>query len=233
MSFLNASKFKHHMRELISRYTRSNQLSDIQLLEPLSVIIKLAVISYKKVHTKIAVSNNRLFIQNPNAYQGVVRYIYGNNREDICFLLKPIIRTIELYNPRNDPQLKYIFLKAIDGLCVLKKSYNNDSSTVCHSLDLYISIMKSHLKSENIYIESYKQSQDSDDLNLSVSTQVNLEKIFQNIWSESDILLLYSMFKAADDDPLVSKTYIDSIENLIQSKAPIIHDRISKTKKII
>tara|TARA_B110000211_G_scaffold234955_2_gene307768 strand:+ start:3227 stop:3919 length:693 start_codon:yes stop_codon:yes gene_type:complete len=230
MSFLDTSKITQRIRELVSRLTQANQLADIQLLEPLSIIIKLAVISYKKVHTKIAVSNNRLFIQNPNAYQGVIRYMYGNNREDICFLLKPILRTIELYAPRDDPQLKYIFLKAIDGLYILKKSYYNESSTVCHSLDLYISIMKSHLKSENIYIESYKQSQD---LNLSVSTQVNLEKIFQNIWSESDILLLYSMFKAADDDPLVCKTYIDSIENLIQSKAPIIHDRISKTKKII
>ena len=218
--------FKHYNKS-------SNSLSNLQLLEPLSVIIKLAIISFKEEHTKIAVSDNNMFIQNPTFYQGIVRYLYGNNREDICFLLKPIMRALELYNPDEHEQLRYIFEKASSGLSNLKKSYNNTSSTVCHSLDLYISIINASLKGENILVESYLESKNTDDLNLSTNTKVNLEKIFLNIWTESDITLLYSMFKLADENTNVENTYIKSINNLVKSKIPEINKRIEKTKNFI
>lgn len=218
--------FKHYNKS-------SNSLSNLQLLEPLSVIIKLAIISFKEEHTKIAVSDNNMFIQNPTFYQGIVRYLYGNNREDICFLLKPIMRALELYNPYEHEQLKYIFEKASSGLSKLKKSYNNTSSTVCHSLDLYISIINTSLNGDNILVESYLESKNTDDLNLSTNTKVNLEKIFLYIWTESDITLLYSMFKLADENANVENTYIKSINNLVKSKIPEINKRIAKTKNFI
>ena len=174
-----------------------------------------------------------MFIQRPSFYQGVVRYLYGNNREDICFLLKPIMRALEMYDPSDDEKLEYIFNKACIGLSKLKNSYNNTSSTVCHSLDLYISIISAHLNGTPITVESYQESRQADDLNLSVATQVNIQKIFLNIWSESDIELLYSMFKTAEQTSEISMTYIKSITNLVKSKKPEINKRIKKTKNFL
>tara|TARA_B110000971_G_scaffold168758_1_gene173188 strand:- start:487 stop:1182 length:696 start_codon:yes stop_codon:yes gene_type:complete len=231
MSFL-----KNDLNKRIQSYVKSfsaSNLSELQLLEPFSIIIKLAIISYKEENTKIAINNNNMFIQSPTFYQGIVRYLYGNNREDICFLLKPIMRSLELYSPDNDNKLKYIFKKAILGLSKLKTSYNNTSSTVCHSLDLYISIIDSYLEGKPIKVESYNRSKDTGELNFSVSTKINLEKIFTNIWSDKDINLLYSMFNTADDNTEVKDTYLKSINNLVKSKKPEIDRIIEKTKNFL
>jgi len=231
MSFL-----KNDINKRLQSYIKSfntNNLTELQLLEPFSIIIKLAIISYKEDNTKIAINNNNMFIQSPTFYQGIVRYLYGNNREDICFLLKPIMRALELYSPDDDEKLKYIFKKAILGLSKLKESYNNTSSTVCHSLDLYISIIDSYLEGSPIKVESYNRSKDTDELNFSVSTKVNLEKIFTNIWSAKDINLLYSMFNTADDNTEVKNTYLKSINNLVKSKKPEIDRIIEKTKNFL
>ena len=231
MSFL-----KNDINKRLQSYIKSfntNNLTELQLLEPFSIIIKLAIISYKEDNTKIAINNNNMFIQSPTFYQGIVRYLYGNNREDICFLLKPIMRALELYSPDDDEKLKYIFKKAILGLSKLKESYNNTSSTVCHSLDLYISIIDSYLEGSPIKGESYNRSKDTDELNFSVSTKVNLEKIFTNIWSAKDINLLYSMFNTADDNTEVKNTYLKSINNLVKSKKPEIDRIIEKTKNFL
>ena len=231
MSFL-----KNDINKRLQSYIKSfntNNLTELQLLEPFSIIIKLAIISYKEDNTKIAINNNNMFIQSPTFYQGIVIYLYGNNREDICFLLKPIMRALELYSPDDDEKLKYIFKKAILGLSKLKESYNNTSSTVCHSLDLYISIIDSYLEGSPIKVESYNRSKDTDELNFSVSTKVNLEKIFTNIWSAKDINLLYSMFNTADDNTEVKNTYLKSINNLVKSKKPEIDRIIEKTKNFL
>ena len=109
-----------NINEGLKRYfnflNSDSNISQLQLLEPLSIIINLAIVSYKEEHTKIAITNNNMFIQRPTFYQGVVRYLYGNNREDICFLLKPIMRSLELYNPTENSKIKYIFNKACLGL---------------------------------------------------------------------------------------------------------------------
>jgi len=227
------SKFNYNGLVEYFKLSNTTELSQLQFLEPMSIIINLAILSFQEENTKIAITNNNMFIQRPSFYQGVVRYLYGNNREDICFLLKPIMRALEMYDPSDDEKLEYIFNKACIGLSKLKNSYNNTSSTVCHSLDLYISIISAHLNGTPITVESYQESRQADDLNLSVATQVNIQKIFLNIWSESDIELLYSMFKTADQTSEISMTYIKSITNLVKSKKPEINKRIKKTKNFL
>jgi len=232
-SYLTNLNIRKGLKRYFKFLNNSDNISQLQLLEPLSVIINLAIVSFKENNTKIAVNDNNMFIQSPYFYQGVVRYLYGNNREDVCFLLKPIMRALELYDPNKNSKIRYIFIKACLGLSKLKKCYNNTSSTVCHSLDLYISIINSHLNNNPITVESYQESKNTDELNLSVSTKVNIEKIFKDIWTEADIDLLHSMFKTIDTNKEISTTYIKSIINLIKSKKPEIDRRIVKTKNFL
>jgi len=234
MAFVKVSSLNIRITKYLQKFknTQSN-VNDIQLLEPLSIIIKLAIINFKDELTKIAVNNNKLYIQSPSFYQGIVRYLYGNNREDICFLLKPILRSIEIHKPNENEDLIYIYRLAISGLKKLKTSYKNKASNVCNSLDLYISILIAHLDGNDLSIDSYELNKTAPDLNLSISTRVNLENIFQKIWYKDDIVLISSMFKSAERDPLVTTSYIHSIENVIRSKEPLIKERIEQTKKFI
>ena len=234
MAFVKINSLNNKIKDYLEKFKKSyTNINDIQLLEPLSIIIKLAIINFKDEYTKIAVTNNKLYIQSPNFYQGVIRYIYGNNREDICFLLKPILRSIEIHKPNTNDDLIYIFELAISGLKKLKKSYQNKASNVCNSLDLYISILTAHLEGNDLSIDSYEFNKTAPDLNLSISTRVNLENIFQKIWYKDDIILVSSMFKSAERDTQVTSSYIHSIENIIKCKEPLIKERIEQTKKFI
>lgn len=204
-----------------------------QILEPFSVLVKLAILSFKKEGSKISIVNNNLYIQSPNKWQGAVRYLNGNKREEISLLMKPIIRCTSLYPIYNESQevnneLKFIYLKAIEGLKNLKRNYNNSTSTVTHSIDYYITIITSHLNGENLKVDSYEDSKTFSDLTLSTTSKINLENIFKGIWEDADISLIYSMLKSNE-----SSTYIKSIEDLLKSKENIINDKIKQIKKLI
>ena len=235
-SYINFGLVKN-AASYIADYVNKKPIEDIQILEPLSVIINLAIISFKKSKTKIAIYNNKIYIQEPSIWQGPVRYAYGNNREEISLLLKPIMRSIELYPADSNIMLEYIYQRAVEGLKKLKSSYDKSTSTLCHSLDLYISILESNLNGKALTIHTYDQSKNLSELNLSTQTRVNLQNIFSNIWDENDIILLHSMLKSAEKSNETSSTntnnYLDSINSLLNSKEPVINDRIKKAKHII
>ena len=224
------SKISEYMQKIKNS---KSDINNIQLLDPLTVIIKLAIINFKNDSTKIAINNNKLYIQSASFYQGIIRYLYGNNREDICFLLKPILRSIEIFNPCENEDLIFIYELAISGLKKLKNSYKNKTSNVCNSLDLYIFILTSHLQGNQISIDSYDSNKTAMDLNLSISTKINLENIFKDIWFDDDIILVSNMFKSANRDSNIADSYIKSIENLLKCKEPSIEKRIEKTKNFI
>jgi hypothetical protein len=56
-------------------------------IDPLTVIIKLFICSYKPIGTKISILNNKLIIQNSGIFQGTVRTIYRDSKNDINILV--------------------------------------------------------------------------------------------------------------------------------------------------
>ena len=50
------------------------------VLEPMQVMIQLALLSYNQIGSKISVCNNILIIQKPSLVQGVTRWWYGDNK---------------------------------------------------------------------------------------------------------------------------------------------------------
>ena len=55
----------------------SNNTNKNDILDPLSIIIKLFVYSYKPTGSKISIGNNRIYIQESTYIQGVLRKING------------------------------------------------------------------------------------------------------------------------------------------------------------
>tara|TARA_B110000261_G_C12997791_1_gene322942 strand:+ start:160 stop:729 length:570 start_codon:yes stop_codon:yes gene_type:complete len=182
-------------------------LDDV-LLEPFSVFIKLAIVSFKETGTKISVGDNTIYIENPGMLQGIKRFISRSNREHISYLSKPIKRVLVMYPPENE-NLQYIYGRVIKGIGLLKLSYHHKSSTILHSLDLYIHLIN----------KSLIKHKEPDDIHIP-------EKLI-DLWKPDDIHILCLLFKdceSTDGDI----NYINSIECILKSKESAINNAISQ-----
>lgn len=211
----------------------AQEASSNQILEPFSTLLKLAIISYKSDGTKIAIYKNKLYIQEPSITQAPARYVYGNSREEIHYLLKPLMRCVNLYPLEDNPELKQIYEQAVEGIKKLKESYNNESSTVCFTLDLYIQILNQTMCENSVHVDSFEKSQNLDDLSLSTNTKMNLEKIFEGIWTSNDINLVSSMFVTVNTAEDCRDSYLKGIENIIKAKETIIETKINRASQIV
>jgi hypothetical protein len=90
--------------------------------------------------TKISVYQNRICFNAPTYVQGVVRFFYGDGREDLHNIFQPIQKCVEWYwNDKND-DIMYMFNNAVNGLKILKSSYSS-YATIQHTIDYYIIIL--------------------------------------------------------------------------------------------
>ena len=67
-----------------------NKILEKYILDPLSVIIKLAVLAKKPVGSKITIDSNIVYIQEIGIFQGFVRFVYKINKDQIQYLYIPI-----------------------------------------------------------------------------------------------------------------------------------------------
>tara|TARA_A100001015_G_scaffold292747_1_gene368445 strand:+ start:2389 stop:2964 length:576 start_codon:yes stop_codon:yes gene_type:complete len=187
-------------------YTPS--LDDV-LLEPFSVFIKLAVMSFKEPGTKISFGDNSIHIANPGLFQGVRRFISRVNREHISYLSKPIKRVIVMYPPTDSDNILYLYRLVIKGIEVLKQSYNHKSSTILHSLDLYIHILNKSIKTGKIPDE-----------------EIHIPEKLQGLWKEDEINVICLLFKECEAKK-GDIHYINSIDCILKSKEDAINEAIS------
>ena len=148
--YLNISLMKKVWRYL-SKQIPDNKPDITKLnniIEPLCCVIKLSILSYYPVGTKISIQNNTITFVKPNALQGPIRWSSGDKREDLHYLHNPLIKAAEWYQPlvKQNNEMTILFIHAIDGLKLLKKSYSSSSTIICHSLDSYCAILKKCLK---------------------------------------------------------------------------------------
>lgn len=110
------------------------------IIDPFSCLVKLSLIRYLEEGTKVSIYQNRLNFNAPSYIQGIVRFMYGDNREDLHNILLPIQKCVEwFWNDKNN-DIIYMFNNAVLGLKFLKNSYST-YATIQHTLDYYIIIL--------------------------------------------------------------------------------------------
>jgi hypothetical protein len=110
------------------------------IIDPFSCLVKLSLIRYLEEGTKISIYQNRLNFNAPSYIQGIVRFVYGDNREDLHNILLPIQKCVEWYWNERNADMTYMFNNAVLGLKFLKNSYST-YATIQHTLDYYIIIL--------------------------------------------------------------------------------------------
>lgn len=140
------------------------------IIDPFSCLTKLALLAYQKEGTKISIIENKILFNSPDCSQGFIRFLYGDNREDLHNLFNPIQKSVEWYWDPSNNDIKYLFNKATNGLKILKKSYNQ-YATIQHTIDYYISILISKKRLISVSNLELNRSQTFSDNELSKSQE--------------------------------------------------------------
>lgn len=134
------------------RYKMSNHLPDDNpvvnqrnyLLDPLSVIVKLAILASKPVGTKVCIHNNVMSFQDPGMFQGICRTLYNLNKTDLHFMYNPVhlacLHFLSASAVKLRPRMRNLFTFAQKGLERLMDTYRHNS-TIRHSLNYYHAII--------------------------------------------------------------------------------------------
>lgn len=90
------------------------------VLDPLSVIIKLAIFSNKSVGTKFRIQDNVIYIQEPGYFQSLCRIYYNVNKTEIQYLYNPIHFACQHFLSAKftdkTPNIRKLFSSAVSGV---------------------------------------------------------------------------------------------------------------------
>uniref|UniRef100_A0A6C0HUW5 Uncharacterized protein n=1 Tax=viral metagenome TaxID=1070528 RepID=A0A6C0HUW5_9ZZZZ len=151
------------------------------IIDPMSCLIKLSILKFCPIGTKISIGDNMITILDPGLLQGAVRFIKGDGREDLHNLYIPLIKSIEwYYKSKIDSEIKTLFDFSINGLEILKLSYPINS-TICHTLDLYIH----HLTT--------KQTNTLYDKELKLEENNKIHDYLKQLWTQREIHIIIEL----------------------------------------
>jgi hypothetical protein len=107
-------------------YFNQQQIGKENVLDPLSTIIKLAILGYKSEYTKIAIRYNAIYLQETSFYQSTIRYLFGDSKDILHCLKEPITIACNYYLHDYDSgehDITLLFKLAIKGIQKLKTTY--------------------------------------------------------------------------------------------------------------
>ena len=176
------------------------------IIDPLSCLIKLSILKFCPIGTKISIGDNMITILDPGLLQGTYRFVKGDAREDLHNLYVPLIKSIEWYwHEENNNNINNLFDFAINGLETLRASYPHNS-TITHTLDLYIH----HLTSKQVKTLQNK------DINTN-ETSNEIHEYLKQLWNQREIHIIIELlleYNSKQDE----KHILDSILSLSAAK---------------
>lgn len=189
------------------------------ILDPLTTMFRLSMLSFKPIGTKLSVYKNTMNYVEPGAFQGVYRWTFGEGRDDLHNIYRPIQKFLTWYSKEDETILKLIQF-AIQGLQKLSESYAQDS-IIHHSIKLYI-----------LMLENNKPMEDSRE-EKEVNNQIY--ESFKGLYEKNETTLLVEMLelsKCEKDDEKV-KSYLHSIDTLLSVKERRIHSIVVESSTIL
>jgi hypothetical protein len=182
------------------------------LLDPLTVIIKLAILSNKPVGTKVLIKNGIIHIQDPGFFQAITRYVYKTTRNDLMYLYNPIQIACKQYLYREvhtqNPKMVELFLSAQYGLLQLMETYRGNN--VIHlCLNYYHSLIENSVK------QIYSSAIFRDDDLTPFYTDELVQKL-NAIWTSEKQKMILDMIHFLNDDNM-AKENVKSLDIFIQN----------------
>jgi hypothetical protein len=190
----------------------NNQNSNIKLflLDPLSVIIKLAIIGNKQIGTKVLIQNNVIYLQEPGPFQALCRLIYKSNKTDLQYIYNPIHIACETFLSKEavqkTPRLKNLFICAQNGLKKLTDTYKN-CSIISLCLNYYYAIITNHVE------QKYNDSIFYKDSLTSFYSKELTEKLNEQ-WTQEKIKVILDLISFLTNDTMATEN-VKSIDTIM------------------
>jgi hypothetical protein len=182
------------------------------ILDPLSVIIKLAILSNKPVGTKILIQNNVIYFQEPGVFQSVCRMFYNSNKTDLQYIYNPIQIACQTFLSKEYiqkvPRIKNLFMCAQNGIKRIIETYKN-CSIISLCLNYYYAIITNHVEqklNDNLF---YKDSM----------TCLYTKEITDNLneqWTDEKIKVVLDLITFLTRD-VMAMNNVKSLENIMDS----------------
>jgi len=182
------------------------------ILDPLSVIIKLAILSNKPIGTKLCISRNIIYFQEPGMFQGLCRYFLKTNKTDLQYLYNPIELACKHYlsdtSIKKNPKLKDLFRCAQNGLLKLIETYKQ-SSIMRLCLNYYFTLISNYI--HETHVENLFRK---DNMTPLYTTELvgNLNKL----WTEERIKIILNLTTYLINNENAN-TDVKSMENIMDN----------------
>tara|TARA_Y100000389_G_scaffold164558_1_gene168336 strand:+ start:1415 stop:2047 length:633 start_codon:yes stop_codon:yes gene_type:complete len=187
--------------DVVKNYLLTESDSHSNVLEPFSTLFGLSILSIKPIGTKLLVSGNQIYFQEPTFYQGPMRWVFGAKRDDITFIKMPLLYALTKYDKDNDQHV-YLFRRALDGLKRLKVTYSKtDGLVILQNIDHYILLIENRIE---------RDAENRENIGV-------IYNCFNDLWTDDEIDIIFKLFKLCEVNDL-QHYYIYSIESLIKSK---------------
>jgi hypothetical protein len=182
------------------------------ILDPLSMIIKLAIIGNKPIGTKILIQNNIIYLQEPGPFQAFCRYILSTNKTDLQYMYNPIQIACQTFLTKDiiqkTPRIKTLFVCAQQGIEKLKETYKT-CSMICLCLNYYHTIVTNFV--EQIYNETIFRK----DSMSSFYTKEVVEKLNAQ-WTQEKIKIILDLISFLTNDKMATNN-VKSLENIMDN----------------
>jgi hypothetical protein len=169
-------------------------------IEPFSTIVTLGILAFKPQGTRLSITPFNVYIQTPGIQQILERTLSDQSRDNLCVLLSPITRALEMYPIRSSPECKRIYDLAEAGLKTLKQTYaNKKHSNASVTIDHFIERI-----SGKIEIKEFKE-----------------ENVKKRVWTGAHITIVSSLFAELlqqKDNEFAKINYIQSIQSIIAAR---------------
>lgn len=186
------------------------------IIDPISCIVKLSILSLYPKGTKVSVSNNGISFMDSTIFQGTIRFIQGDCREDLHNLFKPIQKSIEWFwnNDNYGDKLEELFIMSERGLENLKTCYE-PNSTIQHSLDHYILYLKHRNNFDKLEVVNEKNV---------------VYNYLRNLWSLREINIIIQLFQeySEKDNKEEKENIISIINDMTNTKEKLLNDFIKE-----
>ena len=189
------------------------------ILDPLTTMFRLSMLSFKPLGTKLSVYKNTMNYVEPGAFQGVYRWTFGEGRDDLHNIYRPIQKFLNWYS-REDETISKLIDFSIQGLQKLSESYAQDS-IIHHSIKLYILMLENNKPMEDEHEEK----------------EVNnlIYESFKGLYEKNEINLLVGMLELAkrEQDQEKVNSFLKSIDTLLLVKERRIHSIVVDSSTIL
>ena len=230
--------FTNKIYNLFNSFFYNNTKPD-SIIEPLTCLIRLSILNFKPLNTKLSIFNNRITYDEPNILQGAMRWSNGDNREDIHNIFNPIRKAGEWFDLNND-NLKTIFKFSVKGLEKLKMSYN-ENSTIAHSIEYYILFLKNKINEKyEKYEKNEKNTITTRNNKNNINNTENIDNIESNsiylklkkLWNEREINIVNNILLQLEDNSdniTENEPLIIALETILEQKESQVKELLFKT----